>query len=464
MFFKNAKTMLRRTGEIHVTHKVKDPYNQWKVVDEAKKCGLVLKESVEFNKADYPGYTNRRGAEPIVGGTFFLGECRTYKFILRESMTTPIISPKNSKESLPEIQQAMWELQPDRKNREAAETAKANMERDEFERQRNEAMHQRDEARREKEIITIQLAEAMRLKENAVEQRAVSILELTFEREARKAAETAKENMEDLLNHFRRLVYNLHGDHALCQMEEAYREKEKIAKQLDEALKLKEEVTKEREKIQREQTDLANQKDEVYREKEKSSKWLDEVLILKEETIKEREKILREQTDLFNQKDEALWEKEKISEQLDEAVTLKQEVLKEMERILRKQTDLSDQKDEVFWEKEQIAEQVDEAVTLKQEVPKEMERIPSKQNDCNNPKNEVYGMKENIAKWLDVALRLKDEVLKKMKGFSRLAVALKLLNVITNLVESIRLKEGKGFDWRELLRIVTPLLFGGLKW
>ncbi|KAH9323299.1 hypothetical protein KI387_017938, partial [Taxus chinensis] len=82
MFFKNAMTMLSRTGEIHVTHKVKYPYNQWKVLEEAEDCGLFLKNVVEFNRADYPGYTNRRGAEPRIEGNFFLGECQTYVFIL----------------------------------------------------------------------------------------------------------------------------------------------------------------------------------------------------------------------------------------------------------------------------------------------------------------------------------------------------------------------------------------------
>ncbi|KAH9323301.1 hypothetical protein KI387_017940 [Taxus chinensis] len=317
MFFKNAKTMLSKTGEIHVTHQVKDPYNQWKVVDEAAKCGLVLKESIEFNKADYPGYTNRRGAEPIIGGTFFLGECRTYTFILRESMTGPIMLPKISEEALPEIPQAMWELEPDRKNREAAHMEslinhlktvadKAIKERDEFERQRNEAIHQRDEARREKEIITIQLGEALRLKEDAVVQRAVSILEPIFEREARKAAETAKENMEVYLNQYKRSVYNLElnrtnqlvkqGDHTLCQMEEVYwekdevlLEKETIAEQVDEAMTLEQEELREMERTPRKQNDLPNQKDEASGIKDKITKALDKFVKWLKEVIKKLE-------------------------------------------------------------------------------------------------------------------------------------------------------------------------------
>ncbi|KAH9323297.1 hypothetical protein KI387_017936, partial [Taxus chinensis] len=220
MFFKNARTMLSRTGEIHVSHKVKDPYNKWKVLQEAKDCGLVLKEFVEFIQDDYPGYTNRRGAGPMIGETFFLGECRTYMFIQRESITASIMLPKISSKDI-------WEIAPDGKNRGAAEIAKANMEsslnhlktladktikeRDEFERQRNEAVHQRD---------------------LAVHQR----------------------------------------DEAIHQSGKAWRENENITKQLDEALRLKEEVMKDRERIRKERNDLAKQRDEVSRENEKIAK------------------------------------------------------------------------------------------------------------------------------------------------------------------------------------------------
>eukprot|EP01018_Ginkgo_biloba_P028562 Gb_41122 [translate_table: standard] len=81
MFFKNAKTMLSRIGEIHVTQKEKNPYNRWKLEKQAQKCGLVLKESVTFDLADYLGYTNRRGDGLDIGNAFFLGSCKTYKFI-----------------------------------------------------------------------------------------------------------------------------------------------------------------------------------------------------------------------------------------------------------------------------------------------------------------------------------------------------------------------------------------------
>ena len=81
MFFKNARTIVSEIGEIHVAHKEKDPYNKWELVKQAEDCGLLLKESIHFTKQDYPDYMNRRGAPPRDGGTFNLGECRTYKFV-----------------------------------------------------------------------------------------------------------------------------------------------------------------------------------------------------------------------------------------------------------------------------------------------------------------------------------------------------------------------------------------------
>eukprot|EP01018_Ginkgo_biloba_P021622 Gb_11798 [translate_table: standard] len=82
MFLKNARTMLRSTGEIHIAHKKNQPYDNWKLVKQAEKFGLVLKESVNFELADYPGYTNRRGDGIHIARTFRLGPCKTYKFVL----------------------------------------------------------------------------------------------------------------------------------------------------------------------------------------------------------------------------------------------------------------------------------------------------------------------------------------------------------------------------------------------
>ncbi|GLJ48998.1 hypothetical protein SUGI_1033730 [Cryptomeria japonica] len=283
MFFKNGMAMLNNMGEIHVTHKEKDPYDKWKLVEQAETCGLLFKESVDFNKAEYPGYTNRRGAGRKIGYTFHLGECRTYMFIVRESMTTPCMSLKISSEGHPEsLKTAFLELETERRNRKAAETAKAELESSldhlrtvtiKTLKENNELGRQRDEALREKTSITKELDEALRLKEDAANQRDATILELGIERKARKDAESAKANIEGSLNYNKESVYDFQikkinqlerqRDDALYQQEAACREKEKIARQLNEVSRLKEEAIYEKEKILRECNDLANQKDEI---------------------------------------------------------------------------------------------------------------------------------------------------------------------------------------------------------
>jgi len=96
--------MLSRSGEIHVTHKEKEPYSTWKLEKQAKKkCGLFLKEAVEFHTEDYPGYTNRRGQGANCGGSFHLGPCKTYKFIssscFYDSLYLRQVVPKFAKEN-----------------------------------------------------------------------------------------------------------------------------------------------------------------------------------------------------------------------------------------------------------------------------------------------------------------------------------------------------------------------------
>ncbi|CAI2162187.1 2964_t:CDS:2 [Funneliformis geosporum] len=48
-------------GEIHVTMKTVEPYNQWNVKQLAKSTGhLAIKESIDFIPNQYPGYEHRR--------------------------------------------------------------------------------------------------------------------------------------------------------------------------------------------------------------------------------------------------------------------------------------------------------------------------------------------------------------------------------------------------------------------
>ncbi|CAN0922849.1 Heavy metal-associated isoprenylated plant protein 41, partial [Linum grandiflorum] len=79
-FFRNAAGMLRPNGEVHVSHKTTKPYCYWNLEELALGCSLALRESVKFNKKDYPWYNNKRGDGKKSDQPFNLGECKTFKF------------------------------------------------------------------------------------------------------------------------------------------------------------------------------------------------------------------------------------------------------------------------------------------------------------------------------------------------------------------------------------------------
>ncbi|KAM2538450.1 hypothetical protein TB2_023894 [Malus domestica] len=99
-FFKSARGMLSKGGEIHVSHRVDYPYDQWKLKELAEKAGLFLKEKVWFDKSDYPGYHNKRGGGIQSNKTFPLTnkECYTSKFSLKHASSE--ISVCNSTTSI----------------------------------------------------------------------------------------------------------------------------------------------------------------------------------------------------------------------------------------------------------------------------------------------------------------------------------------------------------------------------
>ncbi|GLJ48972.1 hypothetical protein SUGI_1033230 [Cryptomeria japonica] len=120
----------------------------------------------------------------------------------------------------------------------------------------------------------------------------MSMLNLRFERRARKAAETAKEYSENLLKTYKLSEQSMEAnnmktlqrqrDDAISQKENACREKEKIAKQLDEVLRLE---AKKINALQRQRDDALSQKEVACREKENIAKQLDEVLRLEAKKI-----------------------------------------------------------------------------------------------------------------------------------------------------------------------------------
>ncbi|MFS8023753.1 hypothetical protein Hanom_Chr16g01455241 [Helianthus anomalus] len=82
-FLKNAKMLLKKeNGEIHVSHKVGEPYDSWNLDKKAEKIGLVLYERSPFFKKMYPGYAPKRAHGAAADEAFKLGESATYKFRL----------------------------------------------------------------------------------------------------------------------------------------------------------------------------------------------------------------------------------------------------------------------------------------------------------------------------------------------------------------------------------------------
>ncbi|XP_059069494.1 uncharacterized protein LOC131050897 [Cryptomeria japonica] len=321
MFFKNGMTMLNKMGEIHVTHKEQDPYDKWKLVEEAEKCGLVLKESVEFDKADYPGYTNRRGAGSRIGETFFLGECRTYMFILSSNDHIHSAQPKMSLQGhLQILKAAILELESESQNRKAAETTKAKLDSscNELRTVADKALKERDESRalrkkakitKQKEKIARELGEALRLQEECK-----ANLEFSFNELRPVIDETLKNVLFDELMKFTDETFK-ERDEFKRQKDEALLEKENITKQLAEILRLKEDVVKQR--------DVSIRKLEFERktriDAESANNELRSVL---EKTSKERD-------GFRNKKDEVLGEQENIAKQLTEALRFKEDVVKE---------------------------------------------------------------------------------------------------------------------------------------
>lgn len=79
--------MLSQGGEVHVTHRDDEPYNQWEVEKLALMAGLCLKEKVKFSRSDYPGYINKRGGLVKGNVTFPIKDCFTFKFCLENNNT-----------------------------------------------------------------------------------------------------------------------------------------------------------------------------------------------------------------------------------------------------------------------------------------------------------------------------------------------------------------------------------------
>lgn len=65
---------------MHVSHKLGDAYDEWKLEEHAQMAGLRLVKCAPFVFEAFPGYRTRRGAAKEAGKRFPLGQAATYIF------------------------------------------------------------------------------------------------------------------------------------------------------------------------------------------------------------------------------------------------------------------------------------------------------------------------------------------------------------------------------------------------
>jgi hypothetical protein len=201
--------------------------------------------------------------------------------------------------------------------------------RDEFVRQRNDKLHQNAEAWRLETKIVEQLNEALVLIEDAIKRKNASLKEaisvLESERQARKVAETTKEDLKMSLNHLKDLLnkeltkkdeLKRQRDEALHQREEALREKTNIAKQLAEPSSGNLKATA----FELEYERQVRKRDEMA--KVDLETLFNHLKMLAGKEIKKRDEFARKKTDALPQQTEALREKEKIPKQSAEVLRL----------------------------------------------------------------------------------------------------------------------------------------------
>ncbi|KAA8527104.1 hypothetical protein F0562_008667 [Nyssa sinensis] len=83
LFLSNAKKMITRRGEIHISHKSNGFFKEWDLENLASSLSVQLIEEVHFNYTDYPGYHTKYG----FGGdkNFNCNPSKTYKFGLKKT-------------------------------------------------------------------------------------------------------------------------------------------------------------------------------------------------------------------------------------------------------------------------------------------------------------------------------------------------------------------------------------------
>ncbi|WOG97877.1 hypothetical protein DCAR_0417218 [Daucus carota subsp. sativus] len=80
-FLRNAIAMLAPNGQVHITHKIEEPYNRWGIMELAEQTGFCLLDISGFCPWEYAGYVNKRGAGSKCNESFPVGLSATFKFV-----------------------------------------------------------------------------------------------------------------------------------------------------------------------------------------------------------------------------------------------------------------------------------------------------------------------------------------------------------------------------------------------
>ncbi|XP_021310116.1 uncharacterized protein LOC8055837 [Sorghum bicolor] len=95
-FFSNARHLLMPCGEIHVRHKRGGPYERWDLEHLASESSLIMFAKESFQKADYPGYNQKRGDGARCDQAFYLGPSCTFKFQIGDLKKQKKLSGNNA--------------------------------------------------------------------------------------------------------------------------------------------------------------------------------------------------------------------------------------------------------------------------------------------------------------------------------------------------------------------------------
>lgn len=93
-FFEASKTKLcEKGGEVHVTHKTKEPFSWWNIRQLAREAGFTTRATLCFDRTLFPGYVNRKA---LVREGFNAVDAFTYVFVRPSPLHRSVAADKDS--------------------------------------------------------------------------------------------------------------------------------------------------------------------------------------------------------------------------------------------------------------------------------------------------------------------------------------------------------------------------------